>query len=346
MNPVVFIQKKKNDIYFKTRKELIDTWEHVEYKEDDGKNGIKSKPFINKWLKDKSIPIFDTMDNIPPPINCPDTCYNLWAGFYLDSFKSHETGFDISPMINHIDHIVDYNIQSREYLLDWMAHIIQYPGKLNNIAIALVAIEGVGKNIFTEFLSNLVGHNLSGETSDPNQDIFEKFSLGPQNKVLYVINEAKGRDAYRYDNKIKNMITAINVRLEKKGKDIINVRNITRYIYTSNDTYILNISANDRRFVIFRANNEVKNKKYFDDLGCFIENKFALKAFFNFLKSRKIDNVDWINDRPITDIYIENQLVSLPMEIKWFIHLHNTISKYEMQKQITREEFINFAKQH
>jgi hypothetical protein len=70
---------------------------------------------------------------------------------------------------------------------------------------------------------------------------------------------------------------------------------------------------------VFQCSDEKKaNKKYFNELGAYFDDPANQRAFFEYLKSIDISNVDWINDRPITELYNDIKFANTPIQVKFF----------------------------
>lgn len=86
------------------------------------------------------------------PQGAPDEFYNLFKGFAVKPAQG-----DCSLYLQHLcDNICRGNKGYYEYLLSWMAHMIQHPGELPGIAIVFRGGQGVGKGVATEELGRLV----------------------------------------------------------------------------------------------------------------------------------------------------------------------------------------------
>lgn len=308
--------KEDGKIEMQSRKDFQASYEHKQ----TTKNG-KSGSFTDFWFKDPEIRLYEYIDFLPPPLTCPPTTFNMWCGFAIENIDV-QSSENIEPVLNHIDILVNHDLKARDYFLKWLAHIIQYPGSLNGIAVVFKSAQGSGKNIFLEFLHKILGKDLYYETANPSQDLWSRFALGRKNKVLINIDETSGKDTFPFSEQLKNMITSPNYNYEQKGVNPITLVNLSRLIFTTNNHNPVKVEGGDRRYVILQCSDEKKgNKKYFDDLWTYFNHLSNQKAFFDYLKNLDISNVDWINDRPITEIYQEIQESNAPIHIKFFKHL-------------------------
>ena len=85
-----------------------------------------------------------------------------------------------------------------------------------------------------------------------------------------------------------------------------------RLIFTTNNDNCIKVNQDSRRFVVFEVSSALKgNTEYFNEFTRHIENPHTRYEFYQYLMSRDISSVDWINDRPMTACYssmVESQL--------------------------------------
>lgn len=324
MRPLLYVEELSNgEFYFRDEAELKKA-----YRNKYVRIGDEDKPFINLWINDPKIRTYNSINFLPPPMVCPQDTYNMWRGFAIENVDV-ESSCNIEPVIKHIDILVNHDEKCRDYFLKWLADIIQNAGRLNGIAVVFKSDQGAGKNIFLEFFGNIIGQELYFETCDPIQELWSRFALGRKNRLLINIDEASGKDTFPNSEKMKNHITSPKFNYEDKGIRPITLDNFNRFIFTTNKQNPVKIEESDRRFVVFECSNEkTKDTQYFNELCAYFKEPANQKAFFEYLKHLDISNVDWINDRPITQLYKEIQDNNTPCHIKFFKYLveHNDIS--------------------
>ena len=97
--------------------------------------------------------------------------------------------------------------------------MIQHPGIKNEMALILKGLQGIGKNTFTNGISEL----LSGYSCKNVTDISEltgNFNSIVENKTLIILNEVKngGDDRMAYFNAPKSIITDKTIRINEKNQ--------------------------------------------------------------------------------------------------------------------------------
>jgi putative DNA primase/helicase len=210
----------------------------------------------------------------------------------------------VEPFLRHAAVLCNNVPQHTEYLLKYLAHIVQYPGQLFNVAIVLKSIvEGVGKNTFLDFFMKLVlGKDLSYESANPVRDLFSRFSQGRKERLMIVINETNGKDTHAFSKQIKDMIMLTTYNHEEKGIRPIKMNNYARLIFTTNNDVPVKIEQHDRRFVVFEASNElVGNAEYFRNFAKYAADPNNALAVYEYLKSLDLTTIHLANDRPKTE---------------------------------------------
>lgn len=82
-------------------------------------------------------------------------------------------------------------------------------------------------------------------------DVFNnRFNEELYNKLLYVINESPSYDEKnKLEEKMKNYITENVIRIEKKGKPVLNCENRVNYILSTNSAMPIKRDYGDRRYI-------------------------------------------------------------------------------------------------
>lgn len=309
--------KDDGNITVQCRAKFKESHEHVQVRVMR-KNKPEEAGFVDKWFKDPKIRMYDYIDFLPPPMVCPPKTFNMWRGFAIERTQVESSG-NVQPVLDHISVLVNHDNKAMDYVIKWFAQIVQRPGALTGIALVFKSEQGSGKNIFLDFIDKIMGNDLFYETANPVQDLWSRFALGRKNKLLINIDETKGKDTYAYSDILKNMITSSKFNFEDKGVSPITLSNLNRIVFTTNNQSPIKVEEGDRRYCIFQSSDEKKgNKKYFDALLAYINDKANQKAFFEYLKTVDVSSVDWINDRPITALYQEIQEANAPIHVKFF----------------------------
>jgi hypothetical protein len=99
-----------------------------------------NEKYMKKWLYDTKKRYCRGFDVYPPPLECPDEYINIWKDYDRD--KKQEVEIDeevISTFIKFLKLLSENNDSYVEYLLNYVAHIIQYPGIKPGIALVFAS---------------------------------------------------------------------------------------------------------------------------------------------------------------------------------------------------------------
>lgn len=242
---------------------------------------------------------------------------NLFTGFaheYEEEFEVDET--KIEHIMKHLKEVIcNDDEQIFNYLLMWFANIVQNPCNRPGIAILCKSVEGAGKNIFFDrFAEHVIGLKYSLSISDPSQIVGQFTGLIDQ-KMFTIVNELRAEgNIYTKSDRMKTLITDPTQKIEKKGYDAQIEQNYNNFVFLTNNTNVINITSDDRRYVCLEVSKRYKgNQRYFNEL---IDNfkKENGKHFYHYLMRIKIGNLKNIPMTAYKRALIEH---SLPSHIKF-----------------------------
>ena len=327
-HPVRVVQVTPDETYYMRLAEVRENEGILTYDETVEEKGVKKvaeKRFFERWWNDKNCRTYDKVDFLPPPLQCPAGVYNLFRGFRAETLPPTTEDVDLEPIFSLMCRLTNERnkpVQERvgfEYLLNWLAHIIQLPSDLPRTAILIQSPQGAGKNVFSSFFGEKVLGEALYLSSAKIDTFFDKFANGLSEKVLCNFNEVKLSLTKSKQDEIKEAITEKKVALEKKGVDRIFVRNCARHLWFSNRMMPIVIEDTDRRWVAFQADSTIPDPDYFTELVNWTEDDRNARAFFEFLEARDISNWNASRDRPRTEFYTELQQMSLSRVDQWLI---------------------------
>jgi putative DNA primase/helicase len=274
---------------------------------EEGK--IREKEFFSLWLKDKSKRSYTSIDFIPKA-RYSKTIYNTFNGFAFQEFDEKTNIIDIQPFIDHLGVLTNNEKQSIDYLINYIAHLIQKPYELPAICLVFKSGQGYGKDLLINFIEKMLGSEYVGRTAEI-EDVFGNFTTILRNNLVLQVNELQGKDGFLNKEKFKNLITQENVKINDKYEKAYQQTNYSRLIICSNNLTPIEIPSDDRRFVVFEAQVDKPNTEYFKKLvKCYNDDQF-IYSLYQYFKKKNINRFDIRNDRPITKAYnnIKDQCV-------------------------------------
>ena len=326
MNPPCFGRTAYNETHLLSNLQINLLYENVLLKDSKSERMI---PFTTKWREQSCIRSYENINFLPPPNTCPKYTFNSFNG--LRAEKLTGSG-DIQPFLQHLRILTNHNDKGYEYMLDYMAHMVQKPGELPRVAILFQSDEGTGKNLFFENFCNKIFGNEYLLVACEMDKVVGRFSM-INNKLMVILDETRGKDSFSNSEKIKSIITSEEIAWERKGVDGIKLNNCGRYLFFSNNEVPIKISNSDRRFVVFKTPNDVKgNIEYFKNLTKQFKNDGCIRSFYEFLMTRDISEWDSELHRPITKEYLLIQSATIPVMATWlneYVMNYKTAEKEE-----------------
>lgn len=245
-------------------------------------NGVKSKDAGSVWMESKDRREYGRVIFYPGSI--PSNDYNLWTGFNIEPSKGN-----CDTLLHHIfNNIANKNEIIYEYIINWLAHLVQYPHEKIGTALVLKGERGTGKGTFCKVLEQIFGKHYIQLANSSH--LTGKFNKHLQDKLVVFADEAICKDDKQSESIIKMLITENNIVIEPKGVDSFTVKNYCRLIIASNNDWIVPAGVDERRFVAIEVGNEFKqNHQYFHQVHDELNNGGA-SAFLEYLLSIDISN--------------------------------------------------------
>lgn len=158
---------------------------------------------------------------------------------------------NIEIVFQHFGHLFAIE-RDRELLADWMAYIVQNPGKRVNWAVIIQGTEGDGKSFFSQLMGCMLGpQNIVIIDPKSLEGEFNAFAEGHQ---FGFVEEVRLHGHNRYDvlNRVKPLITNSVIPIRRMRTDTYMIPNMTSYMLATNYRDALPLNDSDSRyFVLF-----------------------------------------------------------------------------------------------
>ena len=217
--------------------------------------------FFDIWSADKakltcsdmSFKSSDDPNTFPLPINFA----------YTKGRVPNEPSNAVGLFLEIVKLITSHDEVLEKYVLDWCSHLLQQPTDLPGVALVLTGAKGIGKDTFGDFLQEfVVGKHLSTNYTT-NKQFFGTHDTGKLNKFLIKLEETSKKDCFENASELKSSITATRVTANPKGIKEITAENFARFIFTTNKANPVDMSDNERRFVLLRVSSERRGDHQF-----------------------------------------------------------------------------------
>lgn len=304
-------------------------------------------PFTQLWMDDTAIKTYNSVDFLPYGMECPKDTFNLFTGFQAEKIRTNETG-SIEYILDSLKLNAGEDENMYEYLLNYVAHLIQKPSYLPEVALVIMGEQGTGKTQFWENLGNkILGNRYLLQTSN-SDDIVGRFNIN-NNKLLVIMEETEGKNTFMAHSQIKTLITQPDKIWEQKGRDKIRIRNCSRSIFISNNKTPVKVEQTDRRFVITECSNKHRqDREYFSKVMEEWNNPVSVKTLYKFFMNRDISNFNAARDRVISETYKDLQQVTTPSLALYFEYKYNILKSNQKQDEyrngIIDESFMKVDK--
>ena len=281
---------------------------HVTMEED--------KEMIKRWLADPHKRKYRSRDFLPPPLPVPDECLNLYYGIAAASLPPVMGHVSIEPYLRHVDLLCgnwdgdhpDY----ANYLHNLIAQKMQTPGSKWGVMPIIMSAQGVGKDIWFDFLARVFG-----QYQCIKDDGIHKFSGMNshclEGKLLCCLQEMGYKDTRQHEEALKALITNETIKVEKKYVNSFVVTNVVDFIGFTNQFGAINVSPDDRRYFVLTADSRfMQDAAYILPLLAFFREPSNQRAVYDWYMARDITGFNSSGDRPITESMRDMVTDSLP----------------------------------
>ena len=156
------------------------------------------------------------------------------------------------------------------YVLDWLAHLLQFPEIKMGVALLVRGDHGAGKGIITALMREIIGRahfsnfvNLSQLTGQYNGEFLERC-------ILTIVDEVQ---SHKEDmSKVKSFITEKTHTVEQKYIAPYEIDSLANFIFLSNSDHMMKIEAGERRFLALEVSGRYagaetdESRRYFEKL--------------------------------------------------------------------------------
>jgi hypothetical protein len=192
--------------------------------------------------------------------------YNLWSGWSVQPQKPRASSG--CPLFHRflLDIICAGRTDCFDYVMNWLAAMVQCPDRPGETAIILEGKQGIGKGVLFEYLQKIVGP-YALHLRDLQQ-VHGKYNLHLQNCILLFADEA----VYAGDKTVRGIlfgiITENRLPIEPKFQNLYQTQNCLHLMMASNNDWTSQVDTDDRRSVIFEVLDTRRNdRKYFAQLA-------------------------------------------------------------------------------
>lgn len=174
----------------------------------------------------------------------------------------------------------------RKTLVEFMAFLVQFPGKKIRWAVLIQSVEGGGKTFLAEAMKAVLGReHVKTIDGGAIKGGWNEWAFGAQLVALEEVRVA-GTNKHEIMNALKPLITNDQISLNEKFRNNREVANITNYMMFSNHHDALALTPGDRRYFVIKSPLQRKSQvqalgeNYFPPLFAMLRDRpGALRAY-------------------------------------------------------------------
>ena len=286
-----------NDYFQYSRMGLIDLSEQFRILNEKG----VSISIWKEWIKDINKRSYNNFIFDPAMKSDPDLYYNTFDGFACKDWKIEESA-EITCFHELINNLCNDEENVINYILDYLAHMIQKPAEKSGKIIIFRGLEGVGKDSFHLLIEKILGKKYCLNTEN-FEDIFGKYNIAIKNKIFICLNETNSDDARKYKDSLKAFATAEKTKYADKNVKAVEQHNYSRLFLFTNSATPVNLEMTSRRYVIIKTGWQLLNDtQFWNNFYKNINDENFIKSVYDYLMNRDISNFK-INNTPVTEEY-------------------------------------------
>jgi hypothetical protein len=222
----------------------------------------------------------------PTPEQLAPDVYNCFMGMGIE--REDAVAGDVAPLLKHIHEILCAGNQDHsQYLLNCMAHMVQYPWRRLNVCIVMISEEGAGKSIvWSHFMGGILGNNYLSQGN--HNAVLGQFNDCLSGKILINCEELVwgGHGV----GVLKDLLTSDTLFINRKNCQPWTERNFVNLVICTNGNHAVPASLSARRFFVLQPSNRYSGaqsaaaRAWFDRVL-----QVDVKAFAHYLYNRNLD---------------------------------------------------------
>jgi len=238
--------------------------------------------------------------------------YNLWQGFAVQPVRG-----SWELMKQHLFEVIcSENKEAFQYLMGWMATMIQQPGQPGEVAIVLQGGRGTGKGMFGNALCRIMGQHAWQVTN--GKHVTGNFNAHLEDCIFLFADEAFWAGDKQAENVLKGLITEPTIPIERKGVDLKTVSNMLHVLMASNSDWVVPAGMDERRYCVLKVSNRfAQNHQYFKRLMSELGSG-GLEAMLYDLQAHDISRFN-VRAVPMTHGLAEQKEQSLDSVSAWWL---------------------------
>lgn len=302
---VILTERGDNSVTYGTVHDLHNFYEN------DRRPTEKSTEAITKaWMRHKGRRSYRGI--VFAPNGAPADVYNHWRGFAVESNPT--TSCDL--FLGHLrENICDHDDVAYDWLIKWLAHLVQRPEEKPGTAVVLKGIKGTGKDTVGDVLQSFFPRHYHPIAQ--SEQLTGRFNMHLEKLLLLHVQEAFWAGNRSAEGALKYIITSEKVMIEPKGLNAFSVDSYLRIFISANADWVVPATFDERRFFVLEVSRRrAKDTTYFRKVRRQMFKEGGVGALMHFLRSIDINDFD-VRNPPVTKALIEQKIEGLRGINKW-----------------------------
>ena len=272
--------------------------------DESGKPIMKCMSMATLWLRLPEKPTYPLGITCDPTRTAPSGYFNCYQGFGVTAIEG-----TVAPTIDlMLSVLCAESRENFEYLIRWVAWVIQNPGAPAEVAVVLLGGRGIGKSTIGRLLVMLFGPH--GMQITNMRHLIGNFNAHLQDTLFLFADEALSPQDRQANATMKGLITEPYLTVEQKGVDAYQVLNRLAIMIATNDERAIDAGTDERRFFVLSVSAKRQgNREYWAQYNAHLNNG-GREAFLYYLLNFDLTGFD-IRDVPQTDGLADQKLQSL-----------------------------------
>lgn len=272
---------------------------------------VKSTEEFKSFLNNPNTRMFNSVAFSPLPT--PATTLNYWVD---PSIKPKQGDWFVLQEFLHTV-ICNNNVALFDYLVRYIAHMLQQPHEKPGIMIVFLSGQGTGKGTFYKLLDRIWARTTL-QVSDINE-VIGTFNAALERNYVVCMDEALFAGDKKSLDKLKSLVTEPKCRIEQKHQPSRSIDSYHRFFASSNHEHFAHVDKDDRRFLFIRVSSVHKQDQiYFDAVNDALDNDDVIAAMMYDLTNLDLKGFN-IRKRPLTGEHLNQKLQSLQgFERYWY----------------------------
>lgn len=256
----------------------------------------------NFWV-DPGTVVYKGTAFTPPPSST--SALNFW----VDPCAPNSQGNATFILTYLLDVVCGGDTNSFDYLICYLAHMVQRPEEKPGVMLVLLGRQGTGKGMFFNLL-RAIWSRTTLLVTDVDQ-VVGRFNACLERNYAVCMDEALFAGDRKALDRLKSMITEPHINIEQKYQPARSIESIHRFFAASNHDHFAHVEVDDRRFVFLDVSDvHQQDTTYFAQLAAAIRNPTAVSAFVHHLQGLDIRSFN-VRKKPNTNQHLQQKIKSL-----------------------------------